>query len=486
MMRSIFQLLFPLTILLAGCSGSSEFRPNIIIVTFDTTRADHMSCYGYSKQTTPQVDALAADGLTFEKAYAVTSWTLPSHASIFTGKLPSAHGARYAADGAINLVMDGGIKGNDSWSAYRADPLAQGEITLAEILSGSGYATGGVVGGPWLKRIFGLAKGFQSYDDKNFVVDEAGSELNGRSAEDVTRAAIEFIDSHAEEPFFLFVNYYDPHSPYTLRDEYLREFWSGPAPASETRESVLALYDSEIRYTDEHFGRLIGHLRDKGLYEEAWIIVTADHGELMGENQLRGHGNSLSQPEIQIPLIVKEPGPERPKGRSSTMVQQTDIMPTILDRLGLERPRGMQGNSLESNDHPIVAEVYPLPFMTRDMHWRQVGDWKTLVDDQYKYVHGSEGRHLLFDLERDPYESKNIIEKHPEVASRMKDLMQKYFASLPAPGEVGQVGELDAQTIRELQEFGYTGKDEDTEKKSSQDKDAEKNSDKQDTDESDN
>ncbi len=451
-------------LLLAACNKTPVADgPSILLVTFDTTRADHLSCYGYERETSPRIDELAEDALRFTKAYAVTSWTLPSHASLFTGKFPSAHGAHYNPEGKINLVMEGGIRGNPNWDQYRANTIAKDEITLAQILTSQGYATKGIIGGPWMKAVFGLNKGFQDYDDSNFVL-QNGSELNGRTAEDITNQAISFVDENAERPFFLFLNYYDPHGPYTPGQKYLSRLHQGPVDP-RTWEGRNLLYDAEILYTDEHFGRLLDHLKAKGLYEDMWIVFTSDHGELMGEpdgegKPMGGHGDSLSQPEILIPLIVKQPGPNRERGVRDTPVQQVDVMPTLLADLGLPFPPLMQGRPFDEPRTEIVSEVYPLPFMNMgDKSWRQLGDWKTLIDGRWKFVWGDRGRHLLFDLEEDPDELRNLVTIHPDVAARMQEKLEEYFSSLPKPGEAMDVT-VDESQLQELSDMGYIGGDE--------------------------
>jgi arylsulfatase A-like enzyme len=444
-----------------GCSHGPD-GPSILLVTLDTTRADHISGYGYGKPTTPHIDRLAADGTRYTRAYAVTSWTLPAHASLFTGKFPSAHGAMYAADGKLRLSQ--GIGG--PWDNYGANPMSYEETTLAEALKAEGYATGAAVAGPWLKRIFGLGKGFDMYDDANFVGDERIGELAGRPGEDVSRSAIEFIDDNEKGAFFLFLNYYDPHQPLSPPAEYVRRFWSEPMPEQGTPEFTrfqLAVYDAAIQYTDHQLGRVIEHLKELGLYEDMWIIVTADHGELYGENDTWGHGDSLSEPEIKIPLIIKEPGADRPRGIDDTPVQQTDILPLLLTRLGLPLPAGVQGQPIPSVDHPIFAEVYPLPHMNQGASKgpRQLGDFRTLIEGRYKYVWSSRGNHALYDLGNDPLERENVLVLHTDVAEKMLSTMDRYMASFPKPGEVGDVGDVDTETMDALQKFGYTGEDED-------------------------
>ncbi len=444
-----------------GCSGSE--RPSILLITLDTTRADRLSCYGYEKSTSPNLDRLAADGVRFTNAYAVSSWTLPTHASLFTGKFPSAHGAKYDPEGPLSLVQEGGIKGNPAWEAYRARPLAENEVTLAEILREHGYATGAVVAGPWLKRVFTLDKGFEHYDDSNYVDHGMGvGQLNGRLAEDVTRAAIEFVDAHEGQPFFLFLNYYDPHSPYVPPEPHRSRFWPHPIPMQPSTECKNALYDAEIQYMDVHVGALVEHLKARGVYEDLWIIVTADHGELMGEEGLWGHGDSLSEPEIKIPLLVKEPGPARPRRTDDAFVQQIDVLPTLLQRLGIAPPPNIQGSSIGSTSaHPIVAEVNPLPFMTAaKTDWRQRGDWQTLVHRNHKFLNNSLGNDALYDLAADPRELENRVALDPERAREMGQALERYLKSLPEPGAVGPVGEVDEELLQELRGLGYIGGEE--------------------------
>jgi len=460
-MTRLLALLLFLPTLLSACSKGDP-RPNVLLVTFDTTRADHVSAYGYSKRTTPKLDELAADGERFTNAYAVTSWTLPAHGSIFTGKFPTSHGAQYDENGAINLVQEGGIKGEAAWSAYRANPFAAAEITLAHQLTDAGYATEAIVGGPWMKKVFGLGRGFEIYDDSNFQMDQGGSELNGRTAEDITDHAISFVDEHGDKPFFLFLNYYDPHGPYTPTPEYFKKYWKGqvPSPSVGGWPLLLAKYDAEIEYTDHHFGRLLDHLREQDLYANTLIIMTADHGELFGDQGgLRGHGDSLSQPEIHVPLLIKEASPQPPTGVNAELVQQVDLMPTILDRLGLPQVAGTQGHVIGKGSAAFaLAEVNPLPFMNNQARdWRQIGDFKVYLEGDHKFIWGSRGRHQLFDLKADPGELNNLVERDKELAASMRAKLEKAFWELPLPGAVGEVEQPSAGEIDSLQQMGYAG-----------------------------
>ena len=319
-----------------------------------------------------------------------------------------------------------------------------------------------------MKKVFGLDRGFELYDDENYIDHGPGvGELNGRTAEDVTRAAKRFVDEHASEPFFLFLNYYDPHAPYAPHPEHMGHFWNGaaPDPKSPPPEWNIALYDAEIRYTDQHLGELFDHLKLKGLYEDMWILVTADHGELMGEHGAQGHGNSLSQEEIHIPLLVKEPGPTRRRGRVDQLVGQVDFLPTILARLGIAARQDVQGMPFDADSHRILAEVYPLPMMNSnpDLADRQLGDWQVLLRDDYKYVHGSRGKHYLFDLEADPRERRNLIETEPEVAEAMRAELESLLESLPEPGPVGDVDidpKYHKELLQQMKAMGYIGDEE--------------------------
>ena len=473
-------LLLPL-LAFSACGKEPKERPNIVLITLDTTRADHLGCYGYERPTSPVLDALARESVVYDNAYAVSSWTMPTHASLFTGKFPSAHGAKYDPNGVLKLTQ--GIKDNPAWDQYRANPIADDEVTLAAVLAEEGYATGGVVAGPWLKKPFRLNRGFQFYDDENV------NSLRGRDAEDLTKVAKGFIDRSAGRPFFLFLNYYDAHGPFDPRWDHIREFKDlGPEFQSgikklqdgkpetltleEHRTCFTAFYDSEIAYADAYLGELFAHLRAKGLWENTWIIVTADHGELMGDPLLGqaglwGHGNSLSQAEIHIPMVVKYPsrdGSPGRRGRDDTPVQQVDVMPTILAETGIELPehfeKRMQGNPFDRQQRPIFAEVYPLPMMSEHgRDWRHRGSWKVLLHQGRKYVQGSEGRNYLVDVGADPDETKDLLVPGGDEDRRLSSSIRKLLESFPEPGGIGNVEDLPDDVLKGLEGLGYIGGD---------------------------
>ncbi|MCE9592883.1 MAG: sulfatase-like hydrolase/transferase, partial [Planctomycetes bacterium] len=254
-MRSIRLLafVFALGVLALASCGKSERakRPNVVLITLDTTRADRQSCYGHRRRTSPELDRLAADGLRFTHAYAVTSWTLPAHASLFTGKFPSSHGAQYDENGSLKLSQALAGVGRAAFQKYRVRPLSKSERTLASILADAGWKTCGVAGGPWTKELFGLGLGFQTYDDDNVT------SLNGRPGDDVTRAGIAFVEAHAQEPFFLFLNYFDAHEPNRPSDEDVNAILAKGETfaALDEAEQHRVQYEAEIHAADRAMGR---------------------------------------------------------------------------------------------------------------------------------------------------------------------------------------------------------------------------------------
>lgn len=427
----------------AACQRRAE-RPPVVLISLDTTRADRLGCYGASRKTSPNLDRLASEAIVYTRGVSTSSWTLPAHASLFTGKLTTSHGAHYDPAGPLDLA--GVIEAPAEWRAYRARPLPESERTLAEILRDAGYATAGFVAGPWLKRPFGLAQGFETWDDSGIET------ANGRLAASVTDAALAWVDAAGGRPRFLFVNYFDPHGPYLAPEPFGHAFLPAGAPLAEgvpEGEELRARYDAEILFMDHHLGRLLDDLRRRGLYDPALIVVTADHGELLGEHGRIGHGQSLTEPELRIPLLVKRPRGEAAPGRSDVPIQLIDVLPLILDRLGLETPPGVQGGVPPSVGHPIVAEVYPLPELSPDGHWRAV------YEGPRKLLWNSLGRHAVFDLARDPAESHNLVEAERAAFERTAALLGRYLDSLPRPGDAGPARALDAQTRESLRSLGY-------------------------------
>ena len=429
-------------LLLNGCGRES--RPHILLVTLDTTRADHLGCYGYPRSTSPNLDRLASESVLYTRAIAPSSWTLPSHAALFTGKFTASHGAQYHPEGPLRLSE--AIETPESWKVFRARGLARDEVTIGRLLQEAGYATGAVLAGPWLKKVFGLHKGFSYYDDSSI------SSVSGRPASSVTASALDWMDNNRGRRLFLFLNYYDPHSPYIPPEKFAWTFVPAGADLrgrKVTPEERVALYDGEILYMDRYIGHLLEGMRADGMYDDALIVVTADHGELLGEHGKFGHGNYLYQEEIHIPLLVKYPRGETRPGRTDAAVQLPDVMAIILERLGLPLPAGTQGGLPPDSGHPLVAEAYPLPVTSSDGHWR------ALLEEEHKLLWNSKGDHLLFDLKADPGERNNLVASKPRRADAMMRRLNGYLATLPAPGPPGPERNLDEETRKALESLGY-------------------------------
>ncbi|RIK99157.1 MAG: hypothetical protein DCC71_20530 [Proteobacteria bacterium] len=432
---------------LAGCRPAEPIaRPNVLLITLDTTRADRLGVYGYERPTSPHLDALAAEGAHWERAYSTSTWTLPSHASLFTGRYPRTHGADYDANGPFTL--GDAVAGPAEFRELRARGLTGPAPTLAESLRAAGYRTGAVVAGPWMKRLFGLDRGFDVYDDDGI------RNVNGRPGRDVTDAALRFLDDASAAPgtpFLLFLNYFDAHSPYhpkrpcmdavTRPEERFEGETSDPAKLS-------LLYDAEIRCVDREIGRLVQHLRARELHDATWILVTADHGELIGEHGDTGHGKSLYEVELRVPLVVKPPRGEGPRGPQREIVQLTDLHPWILARVGVPIPPGTQG-AFPPGARPALAEVDRPQLGPR-------GRWRAIVDGDWKYLENDAGRRMLFDVARDPAEADDRATAEPERAGALARRMHELLDAQPRPAaDAAPPGSVDDATRRALESLGY-------------------------------
>lgn len=430
-----------LALLAAACSPPEErVRANVLLVTLDTTRADRLGAYGHSRPTSPNLDVLSSEAILYERAYSTSSWTLPAHVSLFTGKYPASHGARHDPEGP--LVLADAVEAPRS---VRARGMSPQEPTLARILAGHGWATGAVVGGPWLIRVFGVGAGFGFYDDEGMQ-----SRL-GRRATEITDRAIGWL-ARTEEPFFLFLNYFDPHAPYTPPPRFARAFLPpGVSPDPTALRQAPALYDGEIRYTDDELGRLFRWLRERGLWERTLVVVTADHGELLGERGDWGHERWLWEPLVHVPLIVKPAGPGRPGRREAGPVSLVDVLPLVLRELGLPAPAGVQGEAPPAARRELLAEVNPIG------NESDTGEWRARWDGSFKFLTSTLGERHLYDLAVDPGEARNLVQRDAEGAEAQARALERAFASLPPPpADAGPV-QVDDRTRELLRELGYLG-----------------------------
>lgn len=405
-------------IALFACQKKDARRPNVVLITIDTLRADRLGAYGHKAARTPHLDRLAAEGLLFKRAYSQAPLTLPSHASILTGLYPPQHGARL----------------NGSYSFRRGVP------TLATLLGEEGYATGAFVSAYVLHSSFGLAEGFDVYEDRT---GDAKLDIPERSAGETVGLALEWLGEQRSGPFFLWVHVFDPHYPYLPPDPFRREFAADP-------------YDGEIAYVDSEVGRLVGHLEERGILDQTMLIVTADHGESLGEHNEQTHGMLIYDATIQVPLIIRpavagdDDPAARPGGRViADVVETIDILPTVVGVLGLPLPDGSRGinllhDPLDPRSGGYSESMYPLVFRWSPLHaWRE-GDWK--------YIHAPAPE--LFHTIDDPAETANRIGEQAPIHDRMSANLMAFldedhsrFASDEAPSAEWE----------NLEKLGYLG-----------------------------
>jgi arylsulfatase A-like enzyme len=411
-------------------------KPNILLIVLDTTRVDRLSSYGYTRRTSPNLDKLANESVVYTRAIANSNSTLPSHASLFTGKLPYSHGAKYDPKGPVSL--SDAVTAREEFKIFRTRTLTENEKTLAELLKQDGYFTGAVVAGPWLKKVFGLHKGFDFYDDDNITT------THGRKASDVTRQAGKWLKKNHEKNFFLFLNYFDPHSLYTPPKKFSAAFSRSLGEKPTKEDKINAYYDGEILYMDHFIGLVLDLLKVFNVYENTWIIVTADHGELLGEHGMVRHSKSLYQEEVYIPLMMKYPKGEVKPYRSDMLIQLIDILPTICKRLNITMPEGIQGMAPPGIEHPIIAETYCIDYTMR-----------AIFRGNYKFIWKSNGVHMLFNLKDDPSENNNLIKQDVGHAKSLEDDLKNYLSGLPNPGQAGTLQKVDNDTQEALKSLGY-------------------------------
>ncbi len=334
--------------------GPTEAQaPNILLITIDTLRADHLSSYGYHLNTSPNIDRLASEGVKFTRAHTTIPLTGPAHLSMFTSRYPQEHGARRNG-----LAVPDDAK----W------------LFLPQILRGHGYRTGAFVSAwPLTSRLTHLDRWFDHFDEDLPRKYQLFNSM--RYAEDVTPRAIDWLKQNRGERFFLFVHYFDPHSPYKFWKAFANPGPSGnpPAPVRKHGEEMrrrIVNYDSEVGYTDYYVGKLLEALDESGLRESTLVVLTADHGESLGEHGYVGHGRHLYEDIIHVPLIFRWPG-RLPEGKIvDSLVSVVDIAPTIMDV-------ALKGSG--------VNVRLPVPFGGRSLA-AALGEDKTLASRPVRYL----------------------------------------------------------------------------------------------------
>jgi len=365
-----------------GCSTPPEIEPaqHLLLITLDTTRFDRLGCYGKSGAGTPRIDALAASGLRFERAYATSPLTLPSHISILTGLNPPRSGIRMNGD----------------------TTLATGAQTLAERLAVEGFYTAAAVGGAPLSSAYPASRGFVSFDDR--FTDPRNAEGLERDAGLVVRSALEQLKQRGERRAFIWVHFFDPHAPYEPPSPYRERFADDP-------------YQGEIARVDAAIAELLAGVEATLPRDELLIAVVADHGESLGDHGEPTHGFFIYDPTTRVPMILAGAGGVPQGGVVASPVSTVDLVPTVLDLLGLEAPADLDGQRLDLSgtdlrDEPIYLET--------ELPARQYG-WSGLrgaVDGWNKYIDAP--RAELYDLKRDPDESFNELQHRPALAGELQ------------------------------------------------------------------
>ncbi len=410
-----------------GNAVESKSDANILLITVDTLRADRLNCYGYSKALTPVIDRLAAEGFRFEHAYAQVPLTLPSHYSILSGAYPLYHGVRDNSQ----LVKDG-------------------PALVSEVLQRSGYRTGAFVGSFVLDSRFGLSRGFDLYGDDFDVSRAQGSDLSHieRPAEEVVQKALGWI-TQDNRKFFAWVHLFDPHDPYSPPEPFKSRFAHSP-------------YDGEIAYVDHAIGILLANLKQTGLLAKTHIIVTADHGEALGEHGEFTHGFFAYDSTLHVPLIIHLANSAGRRRSIDYSVQSVDIAPTILRLVGLQPPKEMQGRSLmgllqpndgdtESQHTSIDPDAYFETFYPlRQFGWSELRGIRT---SRYKYIEAPQPE--LYDLSVDPDEKKNIYQTQQALAAQMKEKLREQVTRYTGLQASRQAGTPEPETLQLLHSLGY-------------------------------
>jgi arylsulfatase A-like enzyme len=453
-------------------------KPNVVLITMDTVRADHMSLFGYAEDTTPNLREFARGASVYSNAIATSDFTLPGHASIFTGLYPSWHGAQ--TDTSLGKVP--------------FTPLPPNSATLANTLFEKGYSTPAVVANyGFLTPEYGVMQGFSTLDRSrpaHLATPGLGramtiitTHLTGidlrlrmyRRASDINQAVSGLLGQArgSKRPFFLFVNYMEAHAPYSPAQVFEARFRHGVStPSLLTVDRHLLLdgtrrlsaadidylrsqYDAAIATEDALIADLIAQLRASDFYDETMIVITADHGESLGERDLWDHNlGTVYQEVTHIPLVIKYPKQQEPI-QSHALVSQTDLLPTILHAVGVEPRAKTQGRDLRNyscNDScPVFIEARAGAWKTHN-HLAQ-GDRTAVILDSMKYVFWTKGSPELYDLASDPREEKNTYVSGDDRAAPLAKLLENWMTTRPR--RRAQSIKTDIGTVERLKSLGY-------------------------------
>ena len=425
---------------------SNIARPSVILITIDTLRADHVGCYGAQTVKTPTLDALAHDGVVFERAISQVPLTWPSHAVILTGTYPFQNG-----------VQD-----------FTGQPLAPQFRSVAQAFQQAGYATGAVVSAFVLDRSWGLARGFGFYDDafSAETFEKKDTSLVDRRAGESVAHAIAWLKKTPRHPFFLWLHLYDPHSPYDPPEPFRSEYHSH-------------LYDGEIAYADHELGNLMRWLKQNHLYDSSLIVALSDHGESLGEHGEDEHGFFIYNATVHVPLIVKPPaGSGIATGRRREPVETTAVAPTLLQLAGVTDSKdsihaqfqsqsllgAKLGAKLSAKSGANQAPGDAIGDATKDLAYSETFypfssfGWSPLHALESGRFHFIEApKPELYDLETDPGETRNIASEQPATVAVLREKMQVLLAHNPFTRQNAGAGNLSPDAQEKLRALGYFG-----------------------------
>jgi arylsulfatase A-like enzyme len=436
-----------------GCWNKSK-KPPVILVIIDTLPASHVTCYGYDRSTTPNLDRVAQDGIRFDHAVSAAPWTLPSIASILTGTLPSRHRAGLSMD---PWMMDD----------RRMERLQPGIVTMAELFRDHGYQTAAFFNNPFTDPSFGLDKGYDLYDYA------AGDNLTIRRANEVVNDAMRWLLEHGNKPFFMTVHFFDPHLAYDpplqyafpyiqgyegdLKSPYnpdLKAVRQGKVSSSdEDKRFIKGLYDAEVAATDAELGRFITFLKEKGIYDQALIVLTADHGEEFWEHGGFEHGHSLHREVLEVPLIIKFPGVDHAGQSVDQFVSLMDIMPTVAEFMGWPLPFSMDGASL----YPRGGKLYVAPHIIVAENMQYGPPQQCFYADKFKLIVNRDTAGItVYDLSKDINEKDDVFgkDKLPESVKNQVEHIASDIDNL-IKNQKPQAATLDQETIKKLKSLGY-------------------------------
>lgn len=427
-------------------------RPNVVLVTLDTVRADHLSLYGYDRPTTPFLDEIEKDLLVFDNAYSQVPSTRPSHFSMFTSRYP----------------RDLGIWANSD------PPLPRSELALAEILQSAGWRTGAVLSVRFLASDGGAAQGF----DEVVLPPKSPQAQLGKHT---TEHAIDFMRDSSAEPFFLWVHYFDAHLPYQPIPELRGLFWDGPPPtdvdierdliekegfgtlhALPHRAYMTAMYDASIRYLDDQMRELFRFLEENGTLDDTVIVIASDHGESLGEHGVYFSHDGLHEPNVRVPLIVRLPKTTR-SGHVEAIVENLGIAPTVLDAVGIRQPASFRGTTLLTDTPGSDAAFFEQGKLfsgvrSGSFKWidgRGFMDDPRFIDSNLRKLR-EEPPLALYDLDTDPGESRNLVTDRPEDADALQRRLSGWEADPVDPARQAEDREVDPEMRERLRALGYT------------------------------